>query len=160
MAFFGRCLELQPGFAQIGTPEPRNGTRSPFAFQNDSEGCGETLGFGLRSNHFIITVLGRSITAEQLAQVSSIISAHQMNIDRIDRLSRQLTPEAEPANACVELAVSGEPSREVAMRAEFLAAAQRGYPSILHSSGKASSSAIAGFLYFRHGFDAHSGRSD
>jgi phosphoserine phosphatase len=82
-------------------------------------------GFGLRSNHFIITVLGRSITAEQLAQVSSIISAHQMNIDRIDRFSRQLTPEAEPANACVELAVSGEPSREVAMRAEFLAAAQR-----------------------------------
>ena len=82
-------------------------------------------GFGLRPNHFIITVLGRSITAEQLAEVSTIISAHHMNIDRIDRLSRQLTPDTETANACVELAVSGEPSREVAMRAAFLATAQR-----------------------------------
>jgi phosphoserine phosphatase len=82
-------------------------------------------GFGLRANHFIITLLGRSITAEQLAQVSAIISAHQMNIDRIDRLSRQLTPDTDAANACVELAVSGDPSREVAMRAEFLATAQR-----------------------------------
>ena len=76
-------------------------------------------------NHFIITMLGHSITAEQLAHVSAIISAHQMNIDRIDRLSRQLTPDAKTANACVELAVSGEPSREVAMRAEFLTTAQR-----------------------------------
>jgi len=82
-------------------------------------------GFGLQANHFIITLLGRSITAEQLAQVSAIISAHQMNIDRIDRLSRQLTPDSEAANACVELAVSGDSSREVAMRAEFLATAQR-----------------------------------
>ena len=82
-------------------------------------------GSGLQANHFIITLLGRAITAEQLAQVSAIISAHQMNIDRIDRLSRQLTPDADAANACVELAVSGDLSREVAMRAEFLATAQR-----------------------------------
>ena len=82
-------------------------------------------GFGLRAKHFIITVLGRSITAEQLAQVSAIISSHQMNIDRIDRLSRQLTPDTDEANACVELAVSGDSSREVDMRAEFLVAAQR-----------------------------------
>jgi phosphoserine phosphatase len=82
-------------------------------------------GFGLGAHHFIITLLGRAITAEQLAQVSAIIAAHHMNIDRIDRLSRQLTPDTEAANACVELAVSGESSREVAMRAEFLATAQR-----------------------------------
>jgi len=85
----------------------------------------EHWGSSLLQNHFIITVLGRSITAEQLAQVSAIISAHHMNIDRIDRLSRQLTSNADASNACVELAVSGEPSREVAMRAEFLATAQR-----------------------------------
>jgi phosphoserine phosphatase len=70
-------------------------------------------------------VLGRSITAEHLARVSAIISAHGMNIDRIDRLSGQLAAATEPANACVEFAVSGDASREVSMRAEFLAAAQK-----------------------------------
>jgi phosphoserine phosphatase len=79
---------------------------------------------GLRHDHFIVTVLGRSITATQLARVSSIVSANGMNIDRIERLSGRLTPQAESANACVELAVSGDASRELPMRADFLATAQ------------------------------------
>ena len=79
---------------------------------------------GLRHDHFIVTVLGRTITAEHLARVSSIVSAHGMNIDRIDRLSGRLAPEDEPANACVELAVSGDASRELSMRADFLRTAQ------------------------------------
>jgi phosphoserine phosphatase len=80
--------------------------------------------YGLPHNHFIVTVLGRSITASQLACVSAIVSAHGMNIDRIDRLSGRLTPETESANACVELAISGDASRELPMRADFLATAQ------------------------------------
>ncbi|MGC2637085.1 MAG: phosphoserine phosphatase SerB [Acidobacteriaceae bacterium] len=79
---------------------------------------------GLHHNHFIITVLGRSITAIELARVSAIIAGHGMNVDRIERLSGQLTPGNVPSNACVELAVSGDLSRELAMRADFLAAAQ------------------------------------
>ena len=79
---------------------------------------------GLHHHHFIITILGRTITAEQLARVSAIIAAHGMNVDRIDRLSGELAPVDEQANACVELAVSGDPSREPPMRAEFLATAQ------------------------------------
>jgi len=79
---------------------------------------------GLRQSHFIITILGRSITAQHLARISSIIAAHGMNIERLDRLSGQLSPGPVPANACVELAVTGEASREVPMRAEFLATAQ------------------------------------
>jgi phosphoserine phosphatase len=75
------------------------------------------------TQHFIITVLGRAITARQLARVSSILTRNGMNIDRIDRLSGQLVPEDANANACVELAASGDPSAETAMRAEFLAAA-------------------------------------
>lgn len=74
--------------------------------------------------HFIITLLGRAITAQQLARVSSILTRNGMNIDRIDRLSGQLVPKEADANACVELAASGDPSAETAMRAEFLAAAQ------------------------------------
>jgi phosphoserine phosphatase len=79
----------------------------------------------LHHHHFIITILGRTITAEQLARVSAIIAAHGMNVDRIDRLSGELAPVDEQANACVELAVSGDPSRELPMRADFLAAAQQ-----------------------------------
>ncbi|HEY6447945.1 MAG TPA: phosphoserine phosphatase SerB [Acidobacteriaceae bacterium] len=79
---------------------------------------------GLHHNHFIITILGRSIAALELARVSAIIAGHGMNVDRIERLSGQLTPGDVPSNACVELAVSGDLSRELAMRADFLAAAQ------------------------------------
>ena len=79
---------------------------------------------GLEQHHFIITVLGRSITAEHLARVTAIIASHEMNVDRIDRLSGELSPEDGSAGGCVELAISGAAAREPAMRAEFLAAAQ------------------------------------
>jgi phosphoserine phosphatase len=79
---------------------------------------------GLHHQHFIITILGRSITAIQLARVSRIIATLGMNIDRIDRLSTELSPQSAGANACVELGVSGDGSREAHMRAEFLGVAQ------------------------------------
>jgi phosphoserine phosphatase len=79
---------------------------------------------GLHQQHFIITILGRAITAEHLARVTTIIAAHEMNVDRIDRLSQGLSANDPAANACVELAVSGASAQEPAMRADFLAAAQ------------------------------------
>jgi phosphoserine phosphatase len=79
---------------------------------------------GLGHQHFIVTVLGRSITAEQLARISALIASHSMNIERIERLSGQLSPVEPSANACVELLLTGDSAREAAMRAEFLATAQ------------------------------------
>lgn len=82
---------------------------------------------GLRHEHFvhfIITVLGRSITFQQIARISAIVAAHGMNIDRIERLSGQLSVGSDRENACIELSVSGDASREAGMRAEFLAVAQ------------------------------------
>lgn len=79
---------------------------------------------GLGQNHFIITMLGRAITSQQLARVSAIIAAHDMNIERMDRLSGQLSQGDTPVNACVELAVNGDVAREASMRAEFLRTAQ------------------------------------
>lgn len=79
---------------------------------------------GLYKQYFIVTLLGRSISAEHLARVTTIVAAHGMNVDRIDRLSGQLSPNDPFGNACVELAVSGDEAREPAMRAEFLVAAQ------------------------------------
>jgi len=80
---------------------------------------------GRRADHFIITVLGRAISAQHIAEVSAILSAHAMNVDRIDRLSAQLSPTDLTTNACIEFAVSGDATREIPMRAEFLATAQK-----------------------------------
>jgi phosphoserine phosphatase len=76
-------------------------------------------------DQFIVTILGRAISANHLARVSAIIAEHGLNVDRIERLSGRLslavhTPDA---NACVELTVNGNSSSEASMRAAFLAAA-------------------------------------
>ncbi len=76
-------------------------------------------------DQFIVTILGRAITADHLARVSAIIADHGLNVDRIERLSGRLslavhTPDA---NACVEFTVNGNSSSETSMRAAFLATA-------------------------------------
>jgi phosphoserine phosphatase len=76
-------------------------------------------------DQFIVTILGRAISANHLARVSAIVAEHGLNVDRIERLSGRLslavhTPDA---NACVELTVSGDSSSEQSMRAAFLATA-------------------------------------
>lgn len=77
-------------------------------------------------DRFIITVLGRAISANHLAKVSGIIAAHGLNVDRIERLSGRLSlaVHTSASNACVELRVSGNATSEAAMRADFLATAQ------------------------------------
>lgn len=76
-------------------------------------------------DRFIITVLGRSISANHLARVSAIIAEHGLNVDRIERLSgrRSLAVHTSRSNACVELRVSGQATAEASMRAAFLATA-------------------------------------
>jgi phosphoserine phosphatase len=76
-------------------------------------------------DRFIITILGRSISANHLSQVSAIIAAHGLNVDRIERLSgrRSLAVHTSNSNACVELRVSGSARSEASMRADFLATA-------------------------------------
>src|SRR5271163_741336 len=77
------------------------------------------------NDQFIVTILGRAISANHLARVSAIIAEHGLNVDRIERLSGRLslavhTPDA---NACVEFTVNGNSSSEASMRAAFLATA-------------------------------------
>ena len=76
-------------------------------------------------DRFIITVLGRSVSAKQLSVVSAIIAARALNVDRIERLSGRMSLAAHTpnANACVELRVSGMVRSESQMRAELMAAA-------------------------------------
>ena len=76
-------------------------------------------------DQFIVTVLGRAISANHLARVSAIVAQHGLNVDRIERLSGRLSlaVHSADANACVELTVSGDSSSEQSMRAAFLATA-------------------------------------
>lgn len=73
-------------------------------------------------DRFIITVLGRSISADHLAKVCDVIATHGLNVDRVERLSGRLTLNANSpsSNACVELRVSGNTTSEQHMRATFL----------------------------------------
>jgi len=68
---------------------------------------------------FVVSMLGRAITAAQLAAVSSAISTHAFNIDRIERLSGRLSLTGRVANskACIEFELSGEKDGSRALRA-------------------------------------------
>jgi len=73
-------------------------------------------------DRFIITILGRTISANQLSTVSAVIAEHGLNVDRIERLSgrRSLAVHTAKSNACIELRVSGNATSEDSMRAAFL----------------------------------------
>jgi phosphoserine phosphatase len=74
---------------------------------------------------FIVTILGRAISAQHLARVSGILAQHGLNVDRIERLSGRpsLAVHTPDANACVELIVSCNSCVEPALRAAFLSTA-------------------------------------
>ncbi|KAA1189772.1 phosphoserine phosphatase SerB [Pseudohalioglobus sediminis] len=58
---------------------------------------------------YIITLLARKITADQIARVTQVVSRHQLNIDSINRLSGRIPLGELPAlsRACVEFSVRG-----------------------------------------------------
>ena len=103
-----RELDLEARFTRISSDEMRHWTASQDIDQ------------------FLITLLGREITAEQLWRVTTIIEKNGLNIERIDRLSTPLSlaSHMSDANACIELRLSGATSSEDEMRAAFLALAQ------------------------------------
>lgn len=71
---------------------------------------------------YLITILGPTITAGHVAEVSGIVARAGLNIDRIDRLSGRTPLETNeaPSRVCVELAVSGEFADEDAIRAPLM----------------------------------------
>ena len=81
---------------------------------------------GQGKTRYIVTLLTRQVTAEQLQRVSAITAQYGMNIDHIDRLSGRM-PLDTPVNqgkGCIEFSVRGEPADAAALRAEFLSVAQ------------------------------------
>lgn len=80
---------------------------------------------GQRKGRYLVSVLGPTLTAAHLADVSGAIAAAGLNIDRIDRLSERtpLAPANGRARMCVELAASGTLTSEADLRASLLALA-------------------------------------
>jgi phosphoserine phosphatase len=71
---------------------------------------------------YIITLLARKITSDQLARVTAVISKHGLNIDSINRLSGRI-PLGEPpalSKACVEFSARGSIHDSAAFRRELL----------------------------------------
>ena len=73
-------------------------------------------------NRYIITVLGRKITARQIAEVTSIVADQQLNIDSIIRLTGRipLDETERAAKSCIELSVRGTPIDRDEMQGRFL----------------------------------------
>lgn len=71
---------------------------------------------------YIVSLLSRSITAEQIARVSEITAQHGLNIDNITRLSGRpiLNQDVAASKACIEFSVRGTPPDLEALRADFL----------------------------------------
>jgi len=79
-------------------------------------------------SRYIVTLLARRITSQQIAAVTSIMAFHGLNIENVNRLSDRahFTHDLGPdSKACVEFAVEGEPSDLDGMRAEFLQVSQQ-----------------------------------
>ena len=75
----------------------------------------------------IITILGRTLTAQQISAVASVISENQLNIDGITRLTGRISlrePQINP-RACVQLSVSGTPLDILDMRGKFMEISQK-----------------------------------
>ena len=78
-------------------------------------------------NRWIITLLGRRLTARQIATVTAEISRQGLNIDGIQRLTGRmpLGEEEQPrSKSCVEFSVRGTPNDFHAMQAKFMNLAQ------------------------------------
>lgn len=75
----------------------------------------------------IITLLGKTISAQQISSVASIITENRLNIDGITRLTGRISlkePENNP-RACVQLSISGTPMDIGDMRRRFMEISQK-----------------------------------
>ncbi|MBD5419537.1 MAG: phosphoserine phosphatase SerB [Bacteroides sp.] len=72
---------------------------------------------------YIVTILGREITARQISEVSKIITAQGLNIETILRLTGRMPlneSERPMAKGCIEMSVRGTPQDKEGMQADFM----------------------------------------
>ncbi len=75
-------------------------------------------------SRYIVTILGKVITAKQLSKVTKAVSDQNLNIDSIKRLTGRPSLQTDDGNAvrsCIELSVRGELLDKNLLSAQFLA---------------------------------------
>ena len=88
----------------------------------------------LRQGHgrYIVTLLGRTISAQEISEVTGVVADHNLNIDAIRRLSGRRPLEGEmpgESKCCIELSVRGHISDEqwLAFRSSLMDYARPGF---------------------------------
>lgn len=82
---------------------------------------------GADAPRYVVTLLGRRITAEQISRIARVISDNGLNIEDILRLSGRtpLHKGGETSRACVELSVRGYPLDYDSMKERFMEISQQ-----------------------------------
>ena len=73
-------------------------------------------------NRYILTVIGRSLSAKQIAMAAQVIASHGLNIDAIKRLTGRMSimhPERN-VRACVEFSIRGTVEDKAAFQKELM----------------------------------------
>lgn len=79
-------------------------------------------------DRYIITILGRKISAKQIAATAKVIAEQGLNIDSITRLTGRIPldeTEKPRTKACIEFSVRGTPSNLEKMQADFMSLSRR-----------------------------------
>lgn len=94
-------------------------------FKPVSEASYEEWVSGQGKGRYIVTLLGRRITAEQIARVTHTVAENGLNIDRIHRLSGRISMSRlnQEGRACIEFSVRGNTLNTAELRRHFLALA-------------------------------------
>ena len=73
-------------------------------------------------NRYILTLLGRKLTAEQIAGATRILAEQQLHIDGIRRLTGRIPLDEKKANvrACIEFSVRGTPKDREALQSQLM----------------------------------------
>ncbi len=72
-------------------------------------------------NRYILTLLGRKLSARQISAVTRILAEQGMNIDAIKRLTGRIPLECESrTRACIEFSVRGTPKDRIAMQEQLM----------------------------------------
>ncbi len=73
-------------------------------------------------NRYILTLLGRKLTAKQIGAVTRILANQGLNIDAIKRLTGRIPLDEEKAStrACIEFSVRGTPNNRQSMQEELM----------------------------------------
>ncbi len=76
-------------------------------------------------NRYILTLLGRQLTARQISAVTGILAEQGMNIDAIKRLTGRIplhecAEEKTKTKACIEFSVRGTPRDRIAMQEQLM----------------------------------------